>query len=318
MFDSSLLHFITVALTVSCNAVSVGIGQGLISIAALQAINIQPGARNEISKVFMFGMAVAETAAIIGLISGLIILNPQIELPNAPFIHYSILGIAGALGITGSVVGVVTSFPARAACFAVARQPYFGQKIQLVMLLTQSLMQTPIIFSFLIALLIKSQSIFAVELADSMRLIGAGFCIGLGSVGPAIGLGIFAQKACETLGINRYAYKEIFSFTLITQAILESPIILCLIISLALIGSKHSPMYLELHGIRLLCAGLVMGLRTLGVVIGSGKTASQACKAIGLNPDSYSGASRTSFIAQVLIETCVIYAFLIALFLIFV
>ena len=162
-----------------------------------------------------------------------------------------------------------------------------------------------------------SRVLSALELADSMRLIGAGFCIGLGSIGPAIGLGIFAQKACQTVGINRYAYQEIFSFALITQAILESPIILCLIISILLIGSKHSPMYLELNGIRLLCAGLVMGLGTLGVGIGSGKTASQACKAIGLNPDSYSSTSRTSLIAQVLIETCVIYAFLIALFLMF-
>lgn len=317
MFDSSLLHFITVAFTISCSALSVGLGQGLVSIASLKAMNTQPNARSEISKTFMFGMALTETAAIIGLITALIIFDPHSALPNMPFIHYAELGIAGAIGITSLVVGIAASFPARAACFSVARQPYFSQKIQLVMLLTQSLMQTPLIFAFLIALLIKSQALFALDLTDSLRLLGAGLSIGLGSIGPAIGLGIFASKACQMLGTNRYAYPEIFSFTLITQAILESPIILSLIISLMLIGSKASLMHFELNGIPLLCAGLVMGLGTLGVGIASGKTSSEACKAIALKPETYNGASRTSLVAQVLIETCVIYAFLIALFLIF-
>ena len=318
MFDSSLLHFLTIALTVSCNAVAVGIGQGLTTVTAIQAIKIQPGARTEISRTLMLGMALSETSAIIGLIIALIILfgSPTILSNTTEFMHYSELGIAAAIGIAGTVVGIAVSLPAQAACLATARQPFFSQKILLIMLLTQSLMQTPIIFAFIVALLIKFQAATAASLTDSMRLIGAGLCIGLGSVGPAIGLGIFAKKACQALGINRYAYSEVFSFTLMSQAIIESPIILSLVISLMLIGYKISETSQALHGIPLLSAGIVMGLGTLGVGIASGRTGSQACKAIGIKPEEYNITSRTSIIAQVLIETCSLYAFLIALFLI--
>ncbi|MFS8506743.1 MAG: ATP synthase F0 subunit C [Candidatus Babeliales bacterium] len=52
-----LLHFGTVALTVALTALGVGLGQGLTSLVALEALDTQPHARAEISKTFILGMA---------------------------------------------------------------------------------------------------------------------------------------------------------------------------------------------------------------------------------------------------------------------
>ena len=317
MFQYSFFfHFATVSFAIACNALAVGIGEGFTGLAAIKAINIQPHARGEISKTFLLGMGLIETSGIIALTIAIMLLDPGLHNPNYAFMHYGEIGIGIAICLTGSVIGIAASYPARAACYAVAQQPFFSQKIQMIMLLTQSLMQTPIIFAFIIALFIREQAAFVTTMPDSMRLIAAGLCIGIGSIGPTIGLAKFSYQACRSLGINRHAYKEILSFTLISEAIIESPIIFSLVISFILLGVSLSQGTYNIHGINLISAGLVMGLGTLGVGIASGQTASQGCKKIALQPKKYTSISRTSLIAQALIETCSIYTFLIALFLI--
>lgn len=314
MFNTTLFHYLTVGLAVGCNSVAVGIGEGLAGLAAMKAFNIQPSARAEITRTLMLSMALIETSAIIGLTIAFMLLKPTLDHPNAPFMHYSVTGIGIAICLTGAVLGIAASFPAQAACLAVARQPFFTQKIQMIMLLTQSLMQTPLLFAFVISFFIKDQMPNVTSLAESIRLISAGLCIGLGSIGPTIGLAGFARQACESLSVNRFAYSEILSFTLISEALIESPIIFSLVMAFALLGAKSSAMCLATGGAPYIAAAIVMGLGTLGVGIGSGKTATKACQYLALNPENYSQLSRTSLTAQVLIETCSIYAFLIALF----
>ena len=40
------------------------------------------------------------------------------------------------------------------------------------------------------------------DIVDAMRNIGAGLAIGLGAIGPGIGVGLLAAKALEALGRN--------------------------------------------------------------------------------------------------------------------
>jgi F0F1-type ATP synthase membrane subunit c/vacuolar-type H+-ATPase subunit K len=314
--NSSLFHYATISFAVACNSVAVGLGEGLTSLAALRALNTQPSARTEISRTFMLGMALIETSAIIGLTIAVMLLDPGIEKTNAAFMHYGELGICFAICLTGSVLGIAASLPASAACLSVARQPFFSQKIQMLMLLTQSLMQTPIVFAFIISFLIKDQAAIVTTFAGSMQLVAAGLCIGLGSMGPTIGLATFAKQACKSIAVNRAAYPQILSFTLVSEAIIESPIIFSLVVSFILLSSSISETTAATGGIAFIATGLVMGLGTLGVGIASGKTATAGCKELAFKPEAHSSISRTSLIAQVLIETCSIYAFLIGIFLI--
>ncbi len=310
---ANFIHYGVIACTVAANSIGVGLGQGLTSYSALKAINRQPSAKNEIMRVALIGMTLIETIAILALIVAIFLLVNTSTEGNNYFEHVAELGIAFAISITGFVVGIASSIPAQAACNAVARQPLFIQKIFSFMLMTQVLIQTPIISAFIVALFIQGQAAAVTVMSDSLRLIAAGLCIGIGSIGPAIGLCFFSKAALDGIGTNTKAYNKLLSFTFISEAIIETPIIFCLIISIALLFVVQRPETDGLlEGIIFLAAGLCTGLGTLGPGISSGKTGAATCEQIALNPDNYSLLSRTCMLAQGLIETVVIYCVLLS------
>lgn len=313
---SEFLHFMTIALAVGVTSVGVGIGEGIASQATIEAMNIQPSSKSEIFNTAIVGMALIETAAIMGITIATILLLDTRNSAKSIYFGIAELGIAFAICFSGFVLGIVSALPARQAVLAIARQPFFSQKIFRFMLITQSIIQTPIIFGFIIAMFIRDQAATASSLADSIRIMASGLCIGLGSIGPSIGLAQFAQTACHGIGINRNSYNKLLSFTFISEAIIETPIVFALIISLLLITSSAIPDENYLKAITMLGAALCIGIGTIGPGIGSGRTASAACHQIALNPERHASLSRVTMIAQGLIDTSAIYALLISIILI--
>lgn len=312
---SDLFHYGTIAMTISTTSLGVGIGEGIACSAAIEAINIQPSAKNDISRSAIIGMALIETAAIMGItIATLLLLD--VNDSKSPYAGIAELGIAFAISLSGFVLGLVSALPAQQAVLSIARQPFFSQKIFRFMLITQSIIQTPIVFGFIIAMFIKDQANTVDSLADSIRLIASGLCIGLGCIGPAIGLAHFAQTACRGIGINKNAYNKLLSFTFISEAVIETPIIFSLIISLLLITTKIKNDDM-LSAIAMLSCALCIGIGTIGAGIGSGRTAAAACHQIAITPEKHSLLSRMSMFAQGLIDTSAIYALLISLILFF-
>ncbi len=314
--SSSLCHYGACALTVILPSLGVSFGQALTSAAALEALNIQPHSRSEISRTLLIALVLIETAAIISFIIGfqLMLFGPHTTFENAAYIHYGELGIAFALGIGGAIAGVLSCLPARQACLAIARQPFLTNKIQLLMGITQSLMQTPIIFGLIVSLFILKQVETATQLADSLRFIGAGLCVGVGSIGPVIGLARLSEEACRSVGVNRSAFSKVLSFTVVSAALIESAIIFCLVIALFLLNI-NSTETADYQGLVYVAAGAVMAIGTLGVGISSGRLTAQACKVFSRNPELYSEVSKISFFSQVLIETSAVYALVISVFL---
>lgn len=318
MYDSSeFLHYGVIASSIAFSSISVGIGEGLITWSALSAINRQPAARDDIMRVAIIGMTLVETVAILGLLISILLLLYSNIGATSCFSNYAELGIAFAMGITGLVIGLASAVPAQAACHAVARQPFFAQRISGFMLMTQVLIQTPMISAFLVSLFIQGQSDAATTMSDSLRLIASGLCVGIGSIGPAIGLSSFSKAAVTSLGKNIKAYDKLLSFTFISEALIETPIIFCLIIAIILLFAiPRAAVNNDIDGIIFLAAGLCTGLGTLGTGISSGKTAAAACIQIGNDPGAYNVLSRTSILAQSLIETVVLYTIILSLLMI--
>ena len=315
---AEFFHYITIGLAVGINSVAVGLGEGLVSYAAIDAIHKQPGSRSEIANANILGAALIETSAVLGLFVAIILLlgTPTgiITLP----IGIAQLGICFAICFSGGVLGVVSGFPAQAACYAIGRQPFFAQKIVSFMIMTQALIQTPIISALIVSLFINSQSLSSTTISDALRLLAAGLAVGIGSVGPAIGLALFAKKAVEAIGKNKKAYNKILSFTLLSEAIIEMPVIFCMIIAIILlfiVPRITQESYVK--AIAYVSAALCIGISTFGPGISSGRSAGAACEQIGANPENYSALSRVSLFSQGLIETVVIYAILVSLLLIF-
>ena len=69
----------------------------------------------------------------------------------------------------------------------------------------------------------QGQAAHVLLCSDSLRLIASGLCIGIGSIGPAIGLSIFSRAALNGISRNIQAYSKLLSFTFISEAIIETP-----------------------------------------------------------------------------------------------
>ena len=77
----------------------------------------------------------------------------------------------------------------------------------------------------------------AIEGADIVRaaaFVGAGIAMGLGAIGPGVGEGIAASKACEAIGKNPAEAGLITRTMLVGQAVAESTGIYSLVIALLL------------------------------------------------------------------------------------
>lgn len=312
-----IMYVLSISIPVTMSALGAGIGQGLIGLKSLQAMNIQPSASSEINKISTVGLSLTETAAILGLVIS-IVLNLDTTIPlNYQSAALGRIGIGVAIGLSGFIAGIASSLPTQAACLAVARQPFFANKILQLMLLTQTVIMTPNVFGFIIALLINLKVGTAVNLNEGLQLLAAGLSIGIGSIGPCIGLSLFAFSACKAVGINRKSYTKILPFTFIAEAIIETPVIFSLLISLLILNIKVSSTAPIMQGISFVAAAICMGMSTIGTGISAGKTGSAACDHIGESPEHYSIISKVALLALAMIDTFAIYGFIVAIILIY-
>lgn len=67
---------------------------------------------------------------------------------------------------------------------------------------------------------------------EAVRLLATGLAIGLGGLGPALGIGILAAKAMEAIGRNPEATGKIQVQMLIAMAFAEAIAIYALVIAL--------------------------------------------------------------------------------------
>lgn len=312
-----LFYNTSVAIPIALAALGTGIGQGLIGIKSLQAVNIQPHAVSEINRTSLVGMSLTETSAILGLVVSIILCMDTSMPVNLYYACYGRIGIALAIGITSLAAGIASSLPAQTACLAVARQPFFSNKILQLMLITQSVIMTPNIFGFLIALLINMKIAAVDSYVGALQLLSAGLCIGIGSIGPCVGLSVFAAAACQAIGINRKAYSKVLPFSFICEGIIETPAILSLLVSLLILNINLTATTLEIKGIAFLAAALCMSLSTIGTGISTGRVGAAACTQIGSSPDIYSTVSKIGLLALAMIDTFAIYGFIIAIVLIY-
>lgn len=310
MIVSTFLYFGSIAALVSITSIAVGIGESLISKEAIKAIDVQPSAKTEINKAALLGIAVTETSAIIGLVTAIILFSKAFILPYAGL---PLLGILLAVGLPGFTAGIASSGPIVKACQSIRRQPFFSSKVVNLMLITTSFIQTPVVFGFIISLFIYYKIPFCSNYTQAIQLFACGLSIGLGGIGSIIGLSHYAKQACASIGYNRNAYFRVITFTFISQALIETPVIFALIIALLILNTNVTQDSL-ITATALISAALCTALSNIAPGISSGKTAAAACHQITLRPESYSTLSKASLIAQGMLDSFAIYGWAVSLF----
>lgn len=67
------------------------------------------------------------------------------------------------------------------------------------------------------------------------KLLGAALAMGLGAIGPGIGLGILASKALEAIGRNPEAQSKVQTTMILAIAVTEAVAIYALVIALMIL-----------------------------------------------------------------------------------
>ncbi|MFC1921193.1 ATP synthase F0 subunit C [Chloroflexota bacterium] len=69
----------------------------------------------------------------------------------------------------------------------------------------------------------------------TMKLLAAGLCMGLGAIGPGIGIGVLGMGAMQALGRNPDARGPIMTNMILAIALAEAVAIYALVVSIVLI-----------------------------------------------------------------------------------
>ena len=70
---------------------------------------------------------------------------------------------------------------------------------------------------------------------EAAKLLGAALAMGLGAIGPGIGLGILASKALEAIGRNPEAQSKVQTTMILAIAVTEAVAIYALVIALMIL-----------------------------------------------------------------------------------
>ncbi|MEK9658025.1 MAG: ATP synthase F0 subunit C [bacterium] len=146
-------------------------------------------------------------------------------------------------------------------------------------------------------------------------LLASGLAMGMGAIGSAIGEGMIAMKAVESLGRQPAAASKLVRIMIIAQAVTESAAIFSLVVALLLIF--QAPVVLLIKAVALLAAGIAIGFGTIGSGVGAGLPGAAAMEGIGRQPRNSDVLTVHMIIGQAVTQTSTVFALTVSLLLIF-
>ncbi len=318
MISADFLHYFAVVFAIVLGSIGGGIAQGIAGFASINSLMRQQLGGEEAWKAMIVGLALIESGVIIALVttlSTLFVRNREALTLEMGFVE---VGISLAVGVAALMVCSASSVVVKACTNSISRQPFFASKIFAFMLLTQSIIEAPVIFAFILGIVIKTNSSDLVSVVQGLKFLVAGSLFALGCIGPSIGQAVFANAACSSIGINKHAYGKIFPFALICEAVIETPIIFCLLLSLIMVYTNIPRAFIDSYVpfIMFLAATFCLSVGSFGAAVSMSNISAKGCMQIISNERSYGTVIRTSLLAIAFIESTLIYALIISLLLV--
>ncbi|MBU2552611.1 MAG: ATP synthase F0 subunit C [Proteobacteria bacterium] len=217
-------------------AIGSGIGSGFPAAEACAGMARQPEMTGTLTNTMILGAAVCQSQGIYSLVVALILLffdfADRALVPNAA----NLLAAGISVGLAAVGTGIGQGMIAGGAVQSIGRQPESVARTTGTMLVSQAVTETPSIFGLLVALIL----VFKVYPAETSiitmaAVIGAGFCQGLGGIGPGLGNGLAGVYTLQWVGRNEEATGVLTRTMIIGQAISQSTSIYAMVISLILI-----------------------------------------------------------------------------------
>lgn len=314
--QAEYLHYLGISFAVAFSAIGTGIAQGYASNGALNAMMRQSVGHDAIKRALMIGLVFIESGAILALVFAFLLLTNDFAVMTQA-IGYAHLSMGFCIGFVSGIMAIASSYAVVASMASIARQPFWAQKILSFMMILQTFIEAPVIFAFVTLLIINLHIHAELSIIEGMKFAIAALGVAVGAIGPAIAQARFSFASAESIGLERSAYGRLVSFALLTEAIIETPVIFVLITTLIIIFKPISLVDPYTAVYSLLPATLMISVGTSAAAVGVSFVASGSCRHIALDPISATKIFRTSFIAQAFIESCGIYALVVGLLMIF-
>ncbi len=312
MISPQSLHYMAVGLAVLLGAIGAGIGQGFAAFGSLSALEVQSEGRDQIFRSMIVGLAFIESGIILALVITLMLL-----FGNTININYGIafaeLGVGLMMGISACAISISSSFAVKSSVNSISRQPIFANKILTFMLVSQSLIEASVIFSFVIGLIIVGNFSLISDFFVGLKYFSTSIVMALGSIGTSIGQGVFSNASCSTVGMNRDAYPKLFPFSIINGAVIETSLIFSLLTALLIIYIPTTPENYFINSVVFLTAAFTVGIGSIGTSTSTGLVGSKSVMQIVYNPENYAALFRSNILAQAFIESASIYCLIVAL-----
>ncbi len=230
-------------------AVGCGIGAGYTAREAALGMGRQPKVSGKVMRTMLIGQAISESPGIFALIVAFLLLLTTGPITaaeaTAPF-AMAMLGCGLAVGLSAVGAGAGAGFAGGEACRSIARNPDSPSKVTITMLIGQALATSPAVFGFVASLLLilprGEYSVTGIQyIPYAAALIAGGLCMGMGAIGPGLGIGLASAKACKAVGCRPRAGSAINKTLLIGAAVAESTSIYAFVVFILLviiIGNK--------------------------------------------------------------------------------
>ncbi len=239
----------------------------------------------------------------------------------------ALLGSGLCMGLGSLSNGAGIGYVATGALRGWVRQPQVSPATFRLMLIGQAGASTPSIFALVVALvlLIKMADPRGLSAPDSWpqaaAFLATGLCLGLGSIGSGFGCGLVGSQAVEASARTPQRSAKIMIYMLVGQAWSQTPNILALVVGLILLFGTYPANALPesiTEVARLMATGLCMGAGAIGPAVGIGFVGGKFCRALSDNPVHGDTIIRnTFFVGAAVAESTTIYAFVMALLLMF-
>lgn len=227
--DLGIAFALSITSALSC------IASGLTVKAASISIGRQPFLAKNIFTLMILAQAIIEAPIIFSFIITALI--QRFIVPDLPLIH-GIQYCASALALGFGSIGPSTgqALFASACCTTLGLRKSVYNKIFPFMLLNQTLIDTPLIFSLLFSFIILYTPLSSTApLISVIPLVMAAISMGCGSIGSGIGIGYTASRSAYQIAEDPENYHSIFKTTLLSVMFIESSTIYAMIIAFSLI-----------------------------------------------------------------------------------
>lgn len=312
-------RYIGAGLALGFGGLGAAIGMGMAGAEAGRSMMKQPSRHSDLLRTMLLGQAVGASPSIFALVIGLLILFlPANEAISGPVFAATMVGAGLAVGLGCFGSGVGGGMPAAQACAGVARNPEKSSALTTTMMIGQALAQSNSIFGTLVALMLLFLPISGTGLASIGIALGAGIAMGASALGPGVGAGMAAGGAVRGQSNWPGSRPIVLRTMLIAQAVCGTPAIFGMLVAFMMLFIMQDLEPTIIGFAKVMAAAISVGIGGIGPGIGCGHVGETSCEAIAEKPANDALMLRTMLIGQAVSQSTAIYAFIIALVVLYV